>query len=192
MQFYYQEGLWARPDQRCAHIFSTLGSSKPLGSSLHLFWSNLGWARLYILSLGISSNGSTLHQSNLSPNSYRLAIAIYIMYFSEGFPPPSMEELSHFLSLRKVAKELGYFYFAMCKSYNNKGFNQGRISHVKNWKDPYFYVFNTDRVRTQFNINPSKTRLTLYNPFSFSFTSSNLYFFLHSCLDHKLNYLARL
>ena len=156
MLFYYQEGLWARPRSSMRpHIFNIGNFTTPrivltpllvklgVGAPLHPFFRAI-------------SEWFDIAPIQLSPNSYRLAIAIYIMYINEGFSAPSMEELSHFLSLRKVAKEAGYFYFAMCKSYNNKGFNQGRISHVKNWKDSYFYVYNTARARTQFNDVPSK------------------------------------
>ena len=180
MQFYYQEGIWARPMPAMRpHIFSIGNFSTPrivltphliklgVGAPLHPYFKEiLEWFDIAPI--------------QLSPNSYRLAIALYIMYVSEGFPPPSMNELSHFVSLRKVVREAGYFYFAVCKSYNIKGFNQGRISHVKNWKGSYFYVFSTDRARTQFNNAPSKARHHLV---SFSFFSSPFYlsaYFRHS------------
>ena len=122
----------------CAHIFSILGTFTiprivltPLliklgvGAPLHPFFRAI-------------SEWFDIAPIQLSPNSYRLAIAIYIMYINEGYAPPTMEELSHFLSLRKVAKETGYFYFAICKSYNNNGIQPRRISNVKELEGSIF------------------------------------------------------
>ena len=67
-----------------------------------------------------------------------------------------MEDLSHFLSLRKVTREAGLFLFRCLQILQQQRFQPGRISNVKNWKESYFYVFNTDRARTQFNAVPSK------------------------------------
>ena len=168
MQFYYQEGLCAppRPAMR-PHIFNILD-----------FWTPRIVLTPHLVKLGVDaplhphfraiSEWFDIAPIQLPPNSYRLAIAMYIMYVNKGFPPPSMEELSHFLSLRKLSRKADYFYFAVFKSYNDKGFNHGRINNVKNWKDSYFYVFNIDRARTQFNDVPSKACCPL-TPFPFFF-----------------------
>ena len=112
MLFYYQEFLWARPREAMRpHIFNIRNFTTPrivltplliklgVGAPLHPFFRAI-------------SEWFDIAPVHLSPNSYRLAIAIYIMYINEGYAPPTMEELNHFLSLRKVAKEAGYFYFA--------------------------------------------------------------------------------
>lgn len=54
----------------------------------------------------------------LSPNSYRLAIRIYMMYLNKGYPPPTIEEISFFVDIRKSGKDLGFFYFALWPQHN--------------------------------------------------------------------------
>lgn len=90
----------------------------------------------------------------LSPNSYKLAAGLYILYKDEGFREPTMEDLSYFLRLTRSS--IGYYFLAVRNQHNGKGFSEGRVSHVKKWKEPFFYVYNTKRVRTQFNINPGE------------------------------------
>ena len=140
MQFYYQEGLWVRPRPAMRpHIFNIGDFTTPrIALTPHLVKLGVG-APLHPYFRAISE-WFDIAPIQLSPNSYRLVITLYIMYVNKGFPPPSMEDLSHFLSLRKVAREAGYFYFAVCKSYNNMGFNQGRISNVKNCKEFFFFL----------------------------------------------------
>ena len=90
----------------------------------------------------------------LSPNSYKLTAGLYILYKGEGYGAPSMEELSYFFRLTRSS--LGYFFLVVRKQHNNRGFSEGRVSHIKKWKEPFFYVYNTKRVRTQFNISPGE------------------------------------
>lgn len=72
----------------------------------------------------------------LSPNSYRLATGLFILYKDEGFDEPSMEDLSYFFRLTKSS--LGYYFLAVRNQHKNKGFSEGRASHVKKWKEPFF------------------------------------------------------
>ncbi|GES85396.1 uncharacterized protein LOC108223109 [Rhizophagus clarus] len=88
----------------------------------------------------------------LSPNSYKLAAGLFILYKGEGYDEPSMEELSYFFRLTRSAP--GYFFLVIRHQHRLKGFSEGRVSHVKKWKEPFFYVYNTKSVRTQFNISP--------------------------------------
>ena len=90
----------------------------------------------------------------LSPNSYKLAVALFILYHEAGFGAPSMEELSYFFSIRKTSK--GYFFLVVNKKHNKKGFSDGRISHIKQWKESFFYVWDVERVKVTFNCEPSK------------------------------------
>lgn len=92
----------------------------------------------------------------LSPNSYRMAIGLYIMYRKKGFPPPSMREISHFLGLRRSGGDLGFFYLALYPSHNKRGFSVGNPSNMKLWKSDFFYLYVVPSVRTQFNIDPHK------------------------------------
>ena len=90
----------------------------------------------------------------LSPNSYKLAAGLFILYKEEGYDEPSIEELSYFFRLTRSS--LGYFFLVVRKQHNNKGFSEGRVSHIKKWKEPFFYVYDNKRVRTQFNISPGE------------------------------------
>ena len=99
----------------------------------------------------------------LSPNSYKLAAGLYILYKEEGYGAPSMEELSFFFRLTKNSP--GYFYLTIRSQHRLKGFGEGRASHVKRWRDPFFYVYNTKRMRTQFNISPGKNTLFKVRPY---------------------------
>lgn len=56
----------------------------------------------------------------LSPNNYKLAIAVLILYRDKGHGFPTMEEFNYFFSLKKCSE--GYFFLVMNKKYNKKGF----------------------------------------------------------------------
>lgn len=90
----------------------------------------------------------------LSPNSYKLAITLYILYHDEGLIPPSLEEFSYFFEIKKSVK--GYFFLVVQHKHNSLGFSEGKTSNLKNWKEPFFYVWNVERVRATFNIDPGK------------------------------------
>lgn len=79
----------------------------------------------------------------LSPNSFRSSIGLYIMYMDEKFPEPSMRELCYFFSIQKSG--IGYFHLVAWRVHMSKGFNEGRISHIKGWKEKFIYVFDTER-----------------------------------------------
>ena len=65
-----------------------------------------------------------------------------------------MKEFSFFFSIRKSI--LGYHFFVVNKWLNNKGFNEGKISHERDWKEPFFYIYDVKRSRVRFNLEPSK------------------------------------
>lgn len=74
----------------------------------------------------------------LSPNSYRLAAALLILYTYLGFDPPTMIELSYFFNLG--ASNIGYYYLVVWKPLFGKVFSEGRISNTKGWKEPFLYL----------------------------------------------------
>ena len=88
----------------------------------------------------------------LSPNSYMLAAGLYILFNKVGLDAPSMREVSYFFRLAQ--SQPGYFYLVVQHEHNKKGLSEGRNTHVKKWKDIFFYVYNTLRVATQFNPDP--------------------------------------
>lgn len=90
----------------------------------------------------------------LSPNIYNLVLALFILYRKLEFPEPTMNEVSHFFSLRK--SDHGYYYLLVDKQHNKKGFSAGKISHLKGWKKPYFFLYDVPLIRIRFDTNPSK------------------------------------
>ena len=90
----------------------------------------------------------------LSPNSYKLAWALFMMYHNLRLGAPSMKEFSFFYSIRKSIP--GYHFFVVNKWLNNKGFNEGKISHERDWIEPFFYIYDVKRSRVRFNLEPSK------------------------------------
>ena len=97
----------------------------------------------------------------LSPNSYMLAAGLYILFDKVGLGAPSMREVSYFFRLAQ--SQPGYFYLVVQHEHNRKGLSEGRNTHLKKWKDTFFYVYNTTRVTTQFNPEPGM----LFSFFSF-------------------------
>ena len=95
----------------------------------------------------------------LSPNGWKLAIALYMLYQDHNNRAPTMEELSYFFRLG--ASSLGYYYLVVWKTHNSTGWSEGKTSNEKKWKEPFFYTRPDERVRTQFNTTPSKCILSL-------------------------------
>ena len=92
--------LGASPGHLCALTSSTLENLKTPPNRIltpHLVLKLGVGAPLTPLFSGPSQSGLTLLRFKLSPNNYRLGIAIYILCMSiKAYPHPSMEELSHF------------------------------------------------------------------------------------------------
>lgn len=65
------------------------------------------------------------------------------MYMDEKLTELSMRELSYFFSIQKSG--IGYFHLVAWRVHMSLGFNAGRISHIKGWKEKFFYVFDTER-----------------------------------------------
>lgn len=155
MQYYDMEGIWVRPFSfmKC-HIFN-YGKHFRVPRMVTS-------ARLVELGLGAPLvpyyreiiEWFDIAPIQLSPNSYKLAIALHMLYSSLGFKAPTVPELSYFFGLRKSQK--GYFYLVVQPKLNKRGFSEGKVSNDKKWKDTFFYLYDVERVRTQFNCSPSK------------------------------------
>ena len=92
----------------------------------------------------------------LSPNSYRLAIGLYMMYINKGYEPPTIEELGYFVSLRQSGGDTGFFYYTIFSTHGKTGLSAGNPSNMKHWKKDFFYLYEVPRVRTKFNLAPCK------------------------------------
>ena len=105
----------------------------------------------------------------LSPNGWKLAIALYMLYRDHNNRAPTMEDLSYFFRLG--ASSLGYYYLVVWKTHNSTGWSEGKTSNEKKWKEPFFYTWPDERIRTQFNTKPSKFPLLLLGaPYLLSFS----------------------
>lgn len=155
MKYYDMEGTWACPPNHMRPHRFDYGPDFKIPRSV---------LTLKHLALGV---GAPLHPYyrdivewydvapiQLSPNSYKLAAALFILYHDKNFGAPTMEELNYFFSLRK--SDMGYYFLVVHKKHNNLGFSEGRISHLKQWKESFFYVWDVERVKITFNLNPSK------------------------------------
>ncbi|KAK1403105.1 hypothetical protein POM88_002710 [Heracleum sosnowskyi] len=153
MTYYQMEGKWARPPSLMRpHIFKWPEPFKTprmvtspklmalgVGAPLHPYLKSiLQWYDIAPI--------------QLSPNYYKLALALFILYNDEGIStPPTMEEFSYFFAIRKSSK--GYFFLTPQHKHNRIGFSNGKVSHEKNWKEPFFYLWNVERIRVVFNCN---------------------------------------
>ena len=154
MKYYDMEGIWARPLSKMRpHIFNNENLKIPrmvltpkllslgVGAPLHPFIKKiLKWFDLAPI--------------QLSPNSYKLSWDLFIMYHDLELGALSMKEFSFFFSLRKSSP--GYYYLVANKQHNKKGFSEGKVSHERGWKEPFFYLYDVKRCRVRFNTEPSK------------------------------------
>ena len=77
----------------------------------------------------------------LSPNSYRLAIGLYMMYINKGYEPPTMEELGYFVSLEAEWRGHRFFYYTIFSTHGKTGLSAGNPSNMKHWKKDFFYLY---------------------------------------------------
>ena len=101
----------------------------------------------------------------INPNSYRSMIALYIIYYQQGFPFLDANTLGYFLQLKKSTKrDFGYVYFSVWPEFNGKNLVFGTPSNAGSWKEPFFYIHDVPRMKTSFNYNPG-SEANLYSYF---------------------------
>lgn len=117
MRYYDIEGIWARPlEFMRPHIFNYGKNfkiprmvtnpkfiSQGVGAPLHPYLKDV--IEMYDVA-----------PIQLSPNSYKLVLALFVLYSDFEFPAPTMKEVSHFFSLRK--SDNGYNYLVIDKQHN--------------------------------------------------------------------------
>ena len=60
----------------------------------------------------------------INPNSYRSMIALYIVYYKQGFPFLEANTLGYFLQLKKSSKkDFRFMYFSVWPEFNGKNLN---------------------------------------------------------------------
>lgn len=117
IEYYNLEGRWLRPRSFMRmHVFNLEGLPVPrmvlskilvelgCGSPMHPFLHQI-------------INIYNIPPIQLSPNSYRTIIGLYMMYRGKGYDAPSVDEVTHFLQIRRAPKDLGFFYVAFWPKY---------------------------------------------------------------------------
>lgn len=89
----------------------------------------------------------------LSPNSYRMIISLYILYKEMAFPTLSVPEFLWFYTIKKKADDAGFFYLTLCGGKDIRGI-EGFPSNSGEWKKKYFYWLGESEVRTVFSPSP--------------------------------------
>ncbi|XP_063939024.1 uncharacterized protein LOC135148312 isoform X2 [Daucus carota subsp. sativus] len=160
IEYYNFQGKWYRPRRFMRmHRFNFDGLPCPrMVVTNKLAELGFGWPmHPWLLKL---ANHYDVAPIQVGPNSWRLAIGIYIVYRRLGFPEPSMLEMDHFLSLRKTGDDYGFFYLTLHPCHHKKGFSVGNPSNMKFWKPDYFYFYDIPRQRVSFNLDPYKPQQT--------------------------------
>lgn len=130
----------------------------------------------------------------MSPNSYKLVAALYILYHDKGFNPPTMPEISYFFSLRKSDKF--YFFLVVHKNTTKKIFlkEESAIPRIGRSLSSTYGMFREQKLPSTWN--QVRTR-----PYSFSFFfiyDSLTYYILKTLIatiqpkGNKVSYKARL
>ena len=84
----------------------------------------------------------------INPNSYRSMIALYIIYYKQGFPFLDANTPGYFLQLKKSRKkDFRYVYFSVWPEFNGKNLVFGTPSNEGSWKEPFFYIHDVPRVK---------------------------------------------
>lgn len=136
MRYYDLEGIWARPlSMMRPHLFnygiffkiprmvtSPKLVSLGVGAPLHPFLRKV--IEMYKLA-----------PIRLSPNSYKLVLTLFILYHDLEFPTPTMNEVSHFFSLRK--SNHGYYYLVVDKQHTKKVSQREKSVISKDGKNPF-------------------------------------------------------
>ncbi|KAK1352367.1 hypothetical protein POM88_053306 [Heracleum sosnowskyi] len=164
MHFYSQEGSYAKPhpDMR-PHRFDIDNITVPravvtdrhiplgVGAPLH------PWLRQIV-------DWYQIAPIQLSPNSYRMALGLFITHKELKYPDPTMLELSWFFSLQSNIP--GYYFLVPWRDHMGKGINDGKVSNIKDWKERFFYLYNTIRQPIEFKIGVKHPKPSLVAPFS--------------------------
>lgn len=103
----------------------------------------------------------------LSPNSFRVAACMYILYDQTFSVPLTPRELGYFYQLKGVGRKIGIFYLT---SWNDR---QGRCIKgnkrgMYDWMEMFLYCYDCEEVRKEWNLTPGKHPVP-------SFITGNLY-----------------
>lgn len=91
----------------------------------------------------------------LTPNSFRVAAGMFILYSDHLNARLSARELNHFYQLKEAGRKVGVFYL---NAWNNKVCKclKGNKRGMYDWLELFLYCYECDEVRKEFNMSPSK------------------------------------
>lgn len=89
----------------------------------------------------------------LTPNSYKMAICMYLIYDQELYTTLSALELGYFYKLKETGKKGGCFYLAAWTCHDSKCI-KGTKERMSGWHEHFLYCYDCPNYRKYFNIAP--------------------------------------
>lgn len=91
----------------------------------------------------------------MTPNAYRMAMCMYILYNQEFDKKMSARELGFFYQLKQTSKDSGFFYLAAWNVHEGQCI-RGSRKGMTDWLPQFLYCYDCPSYRTSFNKSPSK------------------------------------
>ena len=94
----------------------------------------------------------------LTPNYYRIAVCLYILYDIHHWVRMLALELGWFYQLKLIGSTLGFFYLTSWNTHHKKGIKGNRQS-MSDWQKLFLYFYDCPVHGKTVNLSPSKTFL---------------------------------
>lgn len=91
----------------------------------------------------------------LTINSYRMAMCVYVLYNRDFNKQLSAFELGYFYQLKQTGKSPGIFYLAAWGVHDGKCI-KGNKQRMTGWLEQFLYCYDYQPLRKTFNVSPSK------------------------------------
>ena len=96
----------------------------------------------------------------LTPNSYRMAVCLYILYDIHQGVRMSALELGWFFQLKLTGRTPGFFYLTAWNTHHRKGIKGNRHSML-DWQKLFLYCYDCPVYKKDFNLSPMKAAFPL-------------------------------
>lgn len=103
----------------------------------------------------------------LTPNSFRMAACMFILYDQAFSVKLIARELGHFYQMKDTGRKLGVFYLTVWNSKQGRCIKGNKIG-MYDWQEQFLYCFDSEEIRKGFNLSPSKL-ITLLGLIKFAF-----------------------
>lgn len=91
----------------------------------------------------------------LTPNSFRVAACMYILYDQAFSVALTARELGYFYQLKDVGRKVGVFYLTAWNNRQGKCI-KGNKKGMYDWLEQFLYCYDCEGVNTEFNLTPGK------------------------------------